>query len=871
MALSTDLISQFAKVTNDKTESKKESTVYGNAVIVDGKTYVQIDGSDLMTPVSTSAAVKDGERVSVLITNHTATINGNISAPSASSKDLATTNQQVSEVRVVVAHEVTAEDIQAINATINSLTAKTGKYTSLEAVTAQFENLKASFIEGESLKVDSINAIVAEIEKIEAEFGSFEEIETEDLNAINAEITNLKGYTADFTYISAVNAEVKKLDADKANVKELNVVVENVKDLNAKKASVDDLNAANAEIEKLVAKDAELDNAVVDKLDASLANIDTAGIEHLNSIYANINFANIGEAAIKKIFGDTGLIYGLTVGDQTITGELVGVTIRGDRIIGNTIVADKLVIRGDDGLYYKLNYDAGAITTEDVVDTVYYVVTYDSGTGEYITSTETIDAPEGTLVDGAVTTDDLAVYVTDDGIFYCTKDIYADWTRESLHGSIITAESITADKISVTDLVAFGATIGGFKITRDYDNSLGTIHSLAKDSVDSSNSGIYMDDSGQFVLGNSYNFLKFYKVIDENGDEVLDEDGEPLYRLDISADSILFGVDSKTSAADLQELTEYIKITKSIDEETGDLKPRLELGEGDSDFKQVMSNVKTYFTDGSTVGTEITIDRLEAPNAVVRNDFQLGITPAKNLIPEGFYNGESMLWHAVTFDSQTQKYVLQANATDEPYIPNLAQGPFPYDPNGEFGSLGYDDTPIVFTEEGYPVYQAELELVLSESETVLIKSLWCIKSGWDNDDVYKLYLPAGQYTMYGETVSNVNLQNMTAFGLMMFKNEPSVENLVCATQMENGSGGRLVWDSSNSYVSSKSGYASFTVDEGDMLIVLTSSTNQTEWLAQIKSLCIEKNASPVNQSRGTWVWSQRSNGNLGLTWKEATS
>ena len=57
--------------------------------------------------------------------------------------------------------------------------------------------------------------------------------------------------------------------------------------------------------------------------------------------YANIDFANIGKAAIENFFATSGLIKNVTVGDQTVTGELVGVTIRGDLIEGNTIAAEK--------------------------------------------------------------------------------------------------------------------------------------------------------------------------------------------------------------------------------------------------------------------------------------------------------------------------------------------------------------------------------------------------------------------------------------------------------------------------------------------------------------------------------------------------
>ena len=62
MNLSSDLISQFVKVTNDSKKENNETTVYAT-VVYNGKPYVKLDGSDLLTPISTTADVKDGERV----------------------------------------------------------------------------------------------------------------------------------------------------------------------------------------------------------------------------------------------------------------------------------------------------------------------------------------------------------------------------------------------------------------------------------------------------------------------------------------------------------------------------------------------------------------------------------------------------------------------------------------------------------------------------------------------------------------------------------------------------------------------------------------------------------------------------------------
>ena len=83
-----------------------------------------------------------------------------------------------------------------------------------------------------------------------------------------------------------------------------------------------------------------------------------------------------------------------------------------------------------------------------------------------------------------------------DGLYYKLNTNGMETTAEqtdynSLSGRVLQAKSVTAEKISVNDLVAFGATIGGFKIGNH------SLYSQGKDSVGSSVSGVYYDDSGQ--------------------------------------------------------------------------------------------------------------------------------------------------------------------------------------------------------------------------------------------------------------------------------------------------------------------------------------------------------------------------------------
>ena len=165
---------------------------------------------------------------------------------------------------------------------------------------------------------------------------------------------------------------------------------------------------------------------------------------------------------MEYFYAQSGLVKDVKIGDATITGELVGVTISGDLLKGNTVVADKLVIKGSDGLYYKLNTD-GMVTEKEQTD------------------------------------------------------------YNSLNGQVIRAKSITATKIDVEDLVAFGATIGGFKISQD------SIYSGVKETVGNTTRGIYMDNDGQFVFGDANQYVKFYKI------------SEGKYKLAIAVEDLFIG------------------------------------------------------------------------------------------------------------------------------------------------------------------------------------------------------------------------------------------------------------------------------------------------------------------------------------------
>ena len=436
MELSNDLISQFVEATKPEKTENKETTVYGTIVEYNGRKCVKLDGSEenVYTPISMTADALIGERVTVMIKDHSAIVTGNMSSPSARTDTVTDLGNElgskISEFEIVIADKVSTDRLEAEIARIDTLVSDNVTITG------------------------RLDANEADIKELSAENAT-----------INGKLTAVEASIEDL--------DVKKLDAEQADIK-----YATIENLEATNADIYNLEATYGEFknlttDKLAADDARITNLEVNKLDAESAKI----------MYADIDFANINMAAVEKLFSASGIIKDLDVSEAKITGELVGVTITGDLIKAGTLRADKLVVLGTDGNYYKLNYN------------------FDSRL---------------------------------DGVEPVKED--------QIHGSNIVANSITATKIAVDDLVAFNATIGGFNITNS------AIYSGAKSSVDNTVRGIYLDKDGQLAIGDKDNFMKYYKA----------DDGT--HKLEISAGSIKMSSSNKTIEEAINETLDGIEI-----------------------------------------------------------------------------------------------------------------------------------------------------------------------------------------------------------------------------------------------------------------------------------------------------------------------
>lgn len=562
MALSHELISQFAKQIAPKDKIvNKESTVEG-VIHVDekGNKYVQLAGSDQLTPLTTGdlssmcVTAKDSDRVIVQIKNHTATVVGNMTSPAGSTGSIGDIDDKISEFDVLL-----ADHIQTSTAYIKQLQSESAKIADLEAAEARIGDLEVDVASIKELTVEG--AVIERLEAGEAKITSLEAdvAEIKDLNADNIDVTELNA-----SFINFSKATGDRLDVNEANIK----------DLDAK---------------KLTAEQADLK-------------------------YANIAFANIDKAAIETFFAKSGVIEDWTSENGIVTGKLVAVSIDADNITSGSLLAERIMLQGDDGLFYKLNVDAMGKATADAL-----------------------------------------------------PQEEQEKLKNGIHGGTIIAESITADKISVSDLVAFGATIGGFKIGKNSENQPNSIHSIAKDSVDNTTRGIYLDSDGQMSVGDETNYLRFYY------DEVEDK-----YRFEIAADSIHLGT-NKTSIEDsivenessIKQLAESIQmvitgpdgqsamtqtdkgwtfdissITNSINELESELarsgvktdwvevttyngKPCIELGESENGFRLRITNSEIQFVNGVNIpayiaSNEDDVSKLMIEKAEVKGELQIG-------------------------------------------------------------------------------------------------------------------------------------------------------------------------------------------------------------------------------------------------------
>lgn len=364
--------------------------------------------------------------------------------------------------------------------------ANQGYFQYLEAHSIHVEDITAATgyigeLTAGSITADMLSANVAYISSLTAEH-----IEAEDLIATHAYIGDLQAQHITAENLIAASAYITELTTD---VIESRIV--SAQSLKAHVATVDELAAGTASVWNLYAKKADIESAYINK--ANIANLfadnatltnfiaDNATIAQASLKLMQADAANITSAAITKLFGDTGLITNLVVGQSLdVTGRLGAIELDADNIVAGTLTTDRLLIKGDDSLYYALNVNAmgqaavSQLTPAQVEEIknglhgksiVAHTITADQIAARSITATE--------LVANTITANEIA------------------------------ANTITGAKLVGTDLSALKGSIGGMVLNSS------SMYTTGKTSASSTASGFYMNSSGDFSVGDADEYIKF--------------------------------------------------------------------------------------------------------------------------------------------------------------------------------------------------------------------------------------------------------------------------------------------------------------------------------------------------------------------------
>ena len=684
MGLSNDLISQFVRVTKDENKENKETTVYGVAKKVNGEFYVKLDGSDLLTPMSTTADVEDGERVTISIKDHAATITGNISSPAARTDTVQKINS------IVTTQDSTIKTINSNVATISS-------------------NVK---IFNSSFKIE--DGVVTGIKGVDTEW-----ITTESLEADSAKIKDLQ----------AIKANVTDLNAEKIRVDNLLATKANVTDLNVEKARIDTLESNTITTDYLTANYITANDIKATYLTTSNAELEYAKINTLDSKYAKIDLANIETANVGILLNKVGLISDATIVDGHVTGYLDAVEVNANNITAGTLTVDRLIITGSDkSIVYEINKSTGLTATEIPTDTIHgdaitkrsiaadhiiagaitsneihsSAITSDkiaanAVTAEKISVTdlESIAAKIGSFdINNALYSNEhssynsnvLGVYIgsdyislgsggktwlkSDGSVSIGSGDITYDAINSTLN---ITADSIkigseeliTSNDLSTelsnystvtqtSDAISTAVNSAKTEINNGITETLSNYSTVTQtsDAIESrvvsveqtADNAMAKADSNETVILNSISAIQQLShaismlVVDDNGGTLFEqtEDGwrfnisELKNNVDINKNNIeTVNNDINNIKATSQENEDLLNsidyktsyITVSNDENGN---PCLELGKEDNDFKVRITNTSIDFMEGSTKIAYINNESLYIEKAIIKNELEIG-------------------------------------------------------------------------------------------------------------------------------------------------------------------------------------------------------------------------------------------------------
>ena len=352
--LTNKTISNFVSILNSSdTDSDANPILYGKCVVQNGSKYVQINGSDILTPVDDiNTEIEDGDEVSLVIKDHSVVIVGNLTMPASArtaeyvidesgNKALITSSDIISLLKD---NNLELTSLVADRATIANLVAKNANVLELVVGKETVEKLKAGEIEVDDLTAGRISANTADIDKVWIDellvkSGSF----TEDVGIVklNADVIDANTIAVDKLILKNGESAKKSTDITQSDLTnagvtdaEMDLVVYAINRLSESGLSVTKANLlALTEINT----DGVATSIISDELADKIVNASNANniVYQINSLTGALERTTATESEVEQMLDGTAL-----VADSVTTRELKVSQIFADEAVVNAITSN---------------------------------------------------------------------------------------------------------------------------------------------------------------------------------------------------------------------------------------------------------------------------------------------------------------------------------------------------------------------------------------------------------------------------------------------------------------------------------------------------------------------------------------------------
>lgn len=539
------------KRTDNKIRTKQTSfSARVSRIDNDGNVWVHFPGGARETPVKyISSDVSVNDTVTATISNGYVRVNGNITAPAASVKTVryiaAETTDYINK-SVDAVKKLAVEELVALKGYFKQLDAEQADIRSLVSETISTDKLDAAIATVENLIASQ--AIINILTTNEADIMSLiaSSATVEDLISGNATIASLIANSGVIETLISNSISVGDLLADRATIETLAANNISVTDLIASSAVLGTLIANNATIANLFGTNAEIQNLISNHISVSSLNADK-----LDASFGNFDTLTADITKIKEVLSATGWFEAVNIEEGRITGKLTAVQIDGDVLNVKNLKADSIIMLGDDGLYYALNVNGLGQA---------YVQALDKETQD-----ELRNGLHGeNIITGTITAD--KIYVSDLAAFHATiagirmsgierivmaNGIDVVYVKKDINGNFPTITSTHVNDEGKTYIYADGELI---KTVNDVDGTavtvttrdvnIGTFHTVGKDSLNSPTPGFFFDSDGHFALGTDSDYIVLY------------QDESDQWKMRLNASSIQIGGSRLVTELDMQNTVE---------------------------------------------------------------------------------------------------------------------------------------------------------------------------------------------------------------------------------------------------------------------------------------------------------------------------